>query len=69
MFKQGDKASTYFILDKGEIEIYIDGIKKKTLGLGTSFGELALLFNAPRSASVKCLGDCGFWGLNSSTFK
>ena len=29
---------------------------KRTLKSGEAFGELALLYNAPRSASVKALG-------------
>lgn len=69
VFKQGDKATSYFILDKGKIEIIIDGQSKKKLGPGTGFGELALLYNAPRSASIKCIGDCGFWAIDRSTFR
>jgi len=27
------------------------------------------LYNAPRSASVKCIGDCGFWAIDRNTFR
>lgn len=54
---------------KGEIEVYINDQRKRSLGVGSSFGELALLYNAPRSASIKCVGNCGFWALNRVTFR
>ncbi len=36
---------------------------------GDPFGELALLYGAPRTASVKAKGVCGFWGIDRLTFK
>ncbi|EAR85527.2 CGMP-dependent kinase 5-1 (macronuclear) [Tetrahymena thermophila SB210] len=69
VFKQGDQASTYFIIEKGECQIIINGDVKRTLQHGQCFGELALLYGAPRSASVKALGVCGFWAIDRNTFK
>jgi len=42
---------------------------KKTLQKGEGFGELALLYNAPRSASVKTLEKCGMWTIDRVTFR
>ena len=42
---------------------------KRTLNEGVGFGELALLYGAPRSASVKALGDCELWGIDRGTFR
>jgi hypothetical protein len=36
---------------------------------GDSFGELALMYNAPRAASVIAKGDCQLWALDRLTFK
>jgi len=69
IFKQGDQASSYFIIEKGECEVIINGEKKKTLQHGEGFGELALLYGAPRSASVKSIGICGLWAIDRNTFK
>lgn len=44
-------------------------IEKKVLHKGDGVGELALLYNAPRSASVKCKTDCEFWAINRDSFK
>ena len=42
---------------------------KKTLKVGSAFGEYALLYNAPRSASIKTLEKCFLWGIDRSSFR
>jgi len=37
-------------------------------GPGGTFGELALLYNAPRAASIKALEDSVLYSLNRQTF-
>lgn len=37
-------------------------------GPGEAFGELALLYNAPRAATLKCTSDCKLFVLDRSTF-
>lgn len=51
------------------MQIIINDDIKKTLKKGEGFGELALLYNAPRSASVKAKVQCGFWAIDRVTFK
>lgn len=33
------------------------------------FGELALLYGASRSTTVKAVGICGFWAIDRRTFR
>ena len=40
----------------------------KTYQPGESFGELSLLYNAPRAASIKAKTAALCWGLDRSTF-
>lgn len=47
----------------------IEGEHKKYLERGVAFGELALIYNAPRSAGLKAKGDCYVWGLQRRVFK
>ena len=61
---QGDAGDYFYIVEKGDFDIHInetgtvqpgpDGIGRKvtTIGPGGSFGELALMYNAPRAATV-----------------
>jgi len=37
-------------------------------GPGEAFGELALLYNAPRAATIKAVSDCVLFSLDRQTF-
>lgn len=41
----------------------------KNIQSGEAFGELALLYDAPRSATITALMDCSCWVLDRTTFK
>lgn len=60
--KQGDKNIDYFyVIYKGECDVTVDGKKLPypygTLSEGTMFGELAMLYNVPRKATVSAKSD------------
>ena len=60
-------------MEKGKIEIsYIeeDGHEEKLreLEAPVTFGEIALLFNTPRTASVRALTKCVTWTINRFEF-
>nr|CAD79354.1 cGMP-dependent protein kinase [Paramecium tetraurelia] len=69
VFKQGNQASAYFVIERGQVEIIINENPIRVLKQGDQFGEIALLYNATRSASTKALTNCGFWSLERATFK
>nr|CAI39134.1 cAMP-dependent protein kinase, regulatory subunit 1-4 [Paramecium tetraurelia] len=58
VIKQGDNGDNLYVVDQGELNCYKrftkDGENKflKVYYPGESFGELALLYNAPRAASI-----------------
>jgi len=52
ILRQGDLGQEFFILAEGQVDVFIDGQLVNTLGAGEFFGELALLTNEPRSATV-----------------
>ncbi len=58
-----------FKLERGALEVIVNGKVKRELKQGDGFGELALLYNAPRSASVKALEKCQLWGIDRNTFR
>ena len=69
VFKQGDEASCMFVLAEGSCDVLINNESKRTLNPGDLFGELALLYNAPRSASIICIKPCKFWALDRKSFR
>jgi len=67
---QGDKvADHYFVLEQGTAEVLKDGVVVLEYGPGDGFGELALMYNAPRAATVRATSDCTIWRLDQMTFK
>ncbi|TME45153.1 MAG: cyclic nucleotide-binding domain-containing protein [Chloroflexi bacterium] len=59
--RQGEIASRFYIITSGEVEVVqdVDGTEQRLrrLGPGRHFGELALLQNLKRTASVRALSD------------
>mgnify|MGYP001803632421 CR=1 FL=1 len=54
VMKQGEKGETFYVIESGECEVLLDGHKKAIAvpSAGNSFGELALMYNTPRAATV-----------------
>ena len=55
VFEQGSSGSNFFVVALGKLEILVNGKRVNMLGPGDSFGELALLHDSPRSASVNTI--------------
>ena len=59
IIKQGEPPSSFYVIEKGEVEVVRispekpDGETLAVLGAGNFFGEQALLSNQPRTASVR----------------
>merc|ERR1712113_1070994 len=47
IIQQGDEGDNFYIIDTGEVEVYVNGEKMVTIGEGGSFGELALIYGLP----------------------
>jgi len=73
IINQGDDGDCLYIIEEGCLDCIIkkpDGeeIVVKTCNVGDVFGELALLYNAPRAASVESRDKCVVWKLDRATF-
>eukprot|EP00440_Ansanella_granifera_P041749 gb/GFBE01045267.1/.p1 GENE.gb/GFBE01045267.1/~~gb/GFBE01045267.1/.p1 ORF type:complete len:450 (+),score=157.44 gb/GFBE01045267.1/:1-1350(+) len=72
VIQEGDDGECMFLIEEGVAECFkvINGEDKcvKTCTVGDVFGELALLYNCPRAASVVCKEKCTLWELDRATF-
>ena len=82
IISQGDSGDFFYVVEKGDFDIYIhpsgsiqpgpDGMGNKvaTIGPGGGFGELALMYDAPRAATVTSASKGGLlWQLDRTTFR
>jgi CRP/FNR family transcriptional regulator, cyclic AMP receptor protein len=54
VFSQGDEGDRLYVVSEGCVEIVKDAQRLAALAPGQSFGEMALIESAPRSATARC---------------
>ncbi|ETW05168.1 hypothetical protein H310_04170 [Aphanomyces invadans] len=72
IIKQGDEGDYFYVIDNGEFDVY----KSSTPGVPVfhysnegTFGELALMYNSPRAATVVAVSSGALWALDRDTFR
>ncbi|KAI9504938.1 hypothetical protein GGI25_001737 [Coemansia spiralis] len=72
---QGGVGDYFYIVEKGTFDIFVrrteadEPVKVAMVEDGGSFGELALMYNAPRAATVTATSDATLWALDRITFR
>lgn len=73
VMRQGDQGNSAYLLQSGMVSVYVDHdgrrIELAKLEMGQIFGEMALIFDDPRTASVVALEDCNLIVITRQTFK
>ncbi|CAM9327250.1 unnamed protein product [Laminaria digitata] len=73
VINEGGPGDFFYVTGSGELQVFIagknNGQSLRTLGPGDAFGELALMYNSPRTATVKAVTGCLIWALDRSTFR
>jgi CRP-like cAMP-binding protein len=71
---QGEIGDTFYLIEDGLVDVYIkkgggDEIKVHTYKPGDAFGELAIMYNAPRAATCRAQSEAKVWALDRTSFK
>jgi MFS family permease len=65
---EGDPGDRFFVIDRGRVEVTRGDELLRELGPGQWFGELALLRDVPRTATVTALTDVTLWAVERDGF-
>jgi CRP-like cAMP-binding protein len=57
VFSEGDSGDHFYIVETGAVEVAVGGEPVRTLGPGDFFGEIALLTDVPRTATITAVSD------------
>jgi MFS family permease len=68
VFDQGDRGDTFYVIQEGTVDVIQDGVVVATLGGGGYFGEIALLRDVPRTATVVSRTDAQLFRLDRAPF-
>ncbi|KRF98020.1 uncharacterized protein Dwil_GK21366, isoform C [Drosophila willistoni] len=69
IIRQGDDGDNFYVIESGVYKVYINDKHVNTYNHTGLFGELALLYNMPRAATVQAESNGLLWAMDRQTFR
>ncbi|XP_011630408.1 cAMP-dependent protein kinase type II regulatory subunit [Pogonomyrmex barbatus] len=75
IIRQGDDGDNFYVIERGKFDVYVKDPATlvenhiHTYDNRGAFGELALMYNMPRAATVKAITSGTLWAMDRQTFR
>lgn len=69
IINQGDEGDNFYVIDEGEVDVYVNNNLVTSISESGAFGELALIYGTPRAATVKAKTDVKLWAIDRDTYR
>ncbi|XP_059618801.1 cGMP-dependent protein kinase, isozyme 2 forms cD4/T1/T3A/T3B isoform X3 [Phlebotomus argentipes] len=69
IIKEGDVGSIVYVMEEGRVEVSREGKYLSTLSGAKVLGELAILYNCQRTATITAVNDCKLWAIERQCFQ
>nr|ACX46913.1 cGMP-dependent protein kinase foraging protein [Mythimna separata] len=69
IIKERDVGSIVYVMEEGRVEVSRENKYLSTMAPGKVFGELAILYNCKRTATIKAATDCRLWAIERQCFQ
>ncbi|XP_037902442.1 cGMP-dependent protein kinase, isozyme 2 forms cD4/T1/T3A/T3B isoform X4 [Hermetia illucens] len=69
IIKEGDVGSIVYVMEEGRVEVSREGKYLSTLSGAKVLGELAILYNCQRTATITAITDCKLWAIERQCFQ
>jgi CRP-like cAMP-binding protein len=69
VIQEGSGGAAFFVIESGEVKVFLSGKEHTTLQAGSYFGEIAMFDEGARMATITASTDLVCWGLTYWDFR
>ncbi|MEM7033462.1 MAG: cyclic nucleotide-binding domain-containing protein [Chloroflexota bacterium] len=69
IFKEGEPGTLMYVVQSGEVDIFVQGMRLETVEEGGAIGEMAMIDTTARSATAVARTDCALVAIDETKFK
>merc|ERR1712141_645145 len=69
IIREGEAGTLVYVMEEGKVEVSREGKMLSMMVAGKLFGELAILYNCKRTATIKAATNCKLWAIDRQCFQ